>query len=107
MGRISLDSLCGGALLERFSLAMAQIGRNIVDPNTDPEKARSITIKITFKPDKSRRSLKTSIATNISMAPPVADETLMLIGQDLKTGRIEVSEYGNAGQAMAVVGEAV
>ena len=41
MGRISLDSLCGGALLERFSLAMAQIGRNIVDPNTDPEKARS------------------------------------------------------------------
>lgn len=107
MGRISLDSLCGGALLERFSLAMSQIGRNIVDPNTDPEKARSITIKITFKPDKSRRSLKTSIATNISMAPPVADETLMLVGQDLKTGRIEVSEYGNAGQAMAVVGEAV
>jgi hypothetical protein len=34
MGKISLDSLCGGALLERFTLAMAQVGRNIMDPNT-------------------------------------------------------------------------
>lgn len=106
MGRISLDSLCNGALLERFGLAMAQIGRNIVDPNTDPEKARSITIKLTFKPDKSRRSIKTAIATNITLAPPVADETLMLVGQDLKTGRIEVSEYGSTGQTIRVMGEA-
>ena len=45
MGKMSLDRLCGGALLERFSLAMAQIGRNIMDPNTNPEKARTLTIK--------------------------------------------------------------
>lgn len=107
MGAFSLDSLCGGALLERFILAMKQIGGNIVDPNTDPEKARSITIKITFKPDKSRRSVKTSIATNVSLAPPVANETLLLVGQDLKTGRIEVSEYGSQSQGMRIAGEAI
>ena len=107
MGMFSLDSLCGGALLERCILGMRQIGGNIIDPNTDPERARTLTIKLTFKPDKSRRSVKTSIATNVSLAPPVADETLMLVGQDLKSGRVEISEYGSAGQTVRVVGEAV
>lgn len=107
MGRttISLDGFAGGALLERFRLAMVQIGRNIMDPNTDPEKARSITIKITLKPDKSRRSIKTSIATNISLAPPVADETTLLIGKDIRTGRIEMSEYGDMSQSVSMEGE--
>lgn len=105
MPGISLDSLCGGALLERFQLAMAQIGRNIMDPNTNPEKARTLTIKITFKPDKSRKGIKTSIATNISLAPPEADETVMLIGQDLRSGRIEMQEYGDNSQKIQVQGE--
>lgn len=55
MAKISLDSLGGGALIERVNLAMDQIARNIMDPNTDPEKARKITITLTFKTDKSRR----------------------------------------------------
>lgn len=104
---ISLDRLCGGALLERFQLAMAQIGRNIMDPNTPPEKARTLTIKLTFKPDKSRKGIKTSIATNISLAPPEADETMLLIGQDLRTGRIEMNEYGDDSQAISMAGESV
>ena len=87
---ISLDHLCGGALLERFRLAMRQIASNIMDLNTDPEKARTLTMKITFKPDKSRRSIKTSVATNISLAPPMADETVLLAGKDLRTGSIEM-----------------
>lgn len=104
---ISFDRLCGGAALERFSLAMKQVAQNIMDPNTDPEKSRTLTIKLTFKPDKSRKGIKTSIATNISLAPPLADETMLLIGQDIRTGRIEMSEYGNSGQAISVQGESI
>lgn len=105
MPGISLDSLCGGALLERFQLAMAQIGRNIMDPNTNPEKARTLTIKIKFRPDKARKGIKTSIETNISLALPEADETVMLIGQDLRSGRIEMREYGDNSQKIQVQGE--
>lgn len=76
-----------------------------MDPNTNPEKARTLTIKITFKPDKSRKGIKTSIATNISLAPPEADETVMLIGQDLRSGRIEMQEYGDNSQKIQVQGE--
>jgi len=104
---ISLDRLCGGALLERFTLAMSQISRNIMDPNTNPEKARTLTIKLTFKPDKSRQGIKTSVATNITLAPPEADETMMLIGKDHRTGRIEMTEYGDNSQAISIAGESI
>lgn len=97
---ISLDSFCGGAILERFATIIAQVGNNILDPNTDPEKARTITIKLTFKPDKARKGIKTSAALNYTLAPPLVDETLMLIGRDYKTGQIEMSEHGNPGQVM-------
>lgn len=104
---ISFDRLCGGAALERFSLAMAQIARKIMDPNTDPEKNRTLTIKLTFRPDKGRKGIKTSIATNISLAPPLADETMLLIGKDLRSGRIEMTEYGDSSQTISVQEESI
>lgn len=102
---ISLDSMGCGALLERANLALAQVARNIMDPNTDPEKARKVTITLSFKPDKSRRHVKTSMGVNVSLAPPLADETMMLIGQDLKSGRIEMNEYGSNQSPVRVAGE--
>lgn len=36
----------------------------------------------------------------------MADETMLLVGQDLKTGRIEMKEYGNDQSPIRVVGEA-
>ncbi len=104
--RISLDSMGGGALLEKANLAMDQVARNVMDPNTDPERNRKITITLTFKPDKNRRHVKTSLGVNVSLAPPLAEETMMLVGQDLKTGRIEMNEYGDNQQPVRVVGEA-
>ena len=93
---MSLDRFAGGALLERFNLAMRQIVQNIADTNADPQKARTLTIKLTFKPD-AGRSVKTSIATNVSLAPPLADETMMLIGKDARTGTVQMSEIDDAG----------
>lgn len=104
---ISLDRLCGGALLERFTTDMAKIGRNIMDPNTDPEKNRTLTIKLSFKPDRGRRSITTSISTSLSLAPQVADETILLIGQDVRSGRIELTEYGDSSQSVSMAGESI
>lgn len=95
---ISLDEFCGGQVLEKFQLAMSDITRNIMDPNTDPEKNRTLTIKLTFKPSKSRTSIKTTIQTNVSLAPPLADETVLLAGRNIRTGAIEMMEHGNEDQ---------
>lgn len=106
MGRISLDSLCGGVLLEKINMELTKIGRNIVDPNTNPEKARKLTITLTFRPDKTRQMIKTSIDTKVSTAPLEAAETVLMIGQDIRTGKVEISEYGNNKPSYRVVGEA-
>lgn len=37
MAKITFDSIAGGELAERFKIALAQVGRNILDPNMDPE----------------------------------------------------------------------
>ena len=42
MAKITFDTIDGGGLAEQFRLALAQIGRNIIDPNMDPkEKTRA------------------------------------------------------------------
>ena len=33
---ITFDNIAGGELSEKFKMALAQIGRNILDPNMDP-----------------------------------------------------------------------
>lgn len=35
---ITFDNITGGELAAKFPMALAQIGRNILDPNMDPEK---------------------------------------------------------------------
>ena len=104
---ISMDRFKGGALLEVFNRGMRDIAKNIMDPNTDPEKARTLTIKLTFKPDKSRRGIKTLISPNISLAPPLPEETVMLIGQDTRTGNIQMSEIDDQSNAVSVQGSMI
>ena len=43
---ITFDSIGNGGLQEKFNMALRQIGRNILDPNMDPEAAREMTINI-------------------------------------------------------------
>lgn len=50
---IEFDDIGNGELRAKFHIAMARIRNNIMDPNMDPEAARSITINIKFMPDES------------------------------------------------------
>mgnify|MGYP007098455802 CR=1 FL=1 len=70
------------------------MGRNIIDPNMDPEAVRGITIKLKFKPNESG-TIETIYACEAKLAGPKKSKTTFLIGQDVRTGKIEMSEYGN------------
>lgn len=63
-GAIDETALLDGAVEERFQLALAAVLENINDPNTDPEKARTITIKVVFAPDKERRRCAVIVDVN-------------------------------------------
>lgn len=100
---ISFDRLCGNGVLEDFTEELKQIMSNISNPNTDPEKSRALTIKITFKPDKGRRGIKTSVTMKSDLAPRVANETMMLLGKDPRSGRIEMREIGDNSQVISTL----
>ena len=90
---LSFDTIDGGELAAQFKRALAEIGRNIMDPNTDPEATRGMTINFKFKP-----SGTGTIAIEYEVKPKLVGakktKTTFLIGQDAKTGRIEMREYG-------------
>ncbi len=94
MAKISFDSIAGGKLAERFDLALAQIGRNIMDPNMAPEAARGMTINLKFKPQASG-IIDIEFEIKTKLAGFEKDRTTFLIGQDMRSGRIQMSEYGN------------
>lgn len=47
MAKITFDTIDGGGLAEQFRLALAQIGRNIIDPNMDPKEKRGLVVNLT------------------------------------------------------------
>lgn len=77
-----LDDLMGGALTERFTDAIKDVAANIADPNTDPKKARKITLTCTFKPNAERDIAAMDIDVKVAIAPPVPVSTAVIMGVD-------------------------
>lgn len=90
---VDFNSLAGGALREKFNLAIAQIGRDILDPNKDPEAAGGIAITLKFLPKEGIIGVEFDVQTKLAKLNK--DKAVLLIGQDAKTGRVEISEYRN------------
>lgn len=90
---VDFNTLAGGALREKFNLAVAQIGRDILDPNKDPEAARGIVITLKFMPKEGIIGVEFDVQTKLAKLNK--DKAVLLIGQDAKTGRVEISEYRN------------
>ena len=90
---LTFDTMDGGLLAAQFKRALQEIGRNIMDPNTDPEATRGMTINIKFKPS-GTGTIDIQYEVKPKLAGAKKAKTTFLIGQDAKTGRIEIQEYG-------------
>ena len=91
---INLEAMAGGALAEKINQAMEEVARNIQNPNTNPTAKREITVKIKFSPNKSRNVSNTSIAVSTKLAPTEAIDTQISMGIDLRTGELQIAEWG-------------
>jgi len=84
MGReeiVTLETLEGGAVLERFNLALQEVLDNINNPNTEWNVAREIKLKFTIKPNESREVCTVKISSDNKLAPISALNTHMFIGK--------------------------
>ena len=77
---VSLETLNGGAVVERFNIALQEVLDNIIDPNTVATKERSIVLKITLKPDEDRELCAVKITSEAKLAPIAPLGTHFFIG---------------------------
>ena len=90
---IDLEKLAGGAFAEKLNEAITQIGENIQNPNTDAATKRRINITLTFAPNKTRNLVNTTIAVTTKLAATEAIDTQMIMGVNMRTGKLEIAEY--------------
>ena len=80
---MTLTTICGGAVEEKFQQALSDVTRNILDPNTDPKKKRTITIRLTLslsKTDVGAIDVKADVTKKLE--PHKAAKTSLLIDMD-------------------------
>lgn len=99
---INLEKLAGGAFAEKLNEALMQVAENIQNPNTEATTKRGITINIKFTPNKNRQMVSTQISVTTKLAATEAIDTQMIMGVNLKTGKVEVAEYDSTNGQLSI-----
>lgn len=89
---LQLSDLANGAIQEKLNGELDKVFSNIHDPNTPPTVKRTITIKLDFKPDETRKVISLSSDFATKLAPVDGVVTTVLTGKDLSTGKVEAHE---------------
>jgi hypothetical protein len=92
---INLTEFADGAVAERVNIELQKVLENLADPNTDPKKVRTVTVKISMKGDEKRDLANVTVTAATKLAPAKDIETKIVldrdgrgkvVGQELKSG---------------------
>ncbi|PEW64482.1 replication terminator protein [Bacillus cereus] len=92
---IDLNSFADGELVAQFDREFKRVTENMADLNTDPTKARKITVTLTFKGDKKCDVWSCAVQSKSTIVPATEVESKILldydsdgtvIGQELASG---------------------
>ncbi|MGI2748396.1 replication terminator protein [Bacillus cytotoxicus] len=79
---IDLNSLADGAVAEKVDAEFQRVLKNMADPNTDPTKARSITLTLTFKGNKNREIWDCTAKVSSKLVAAKEVESTFIVGRD-------------------------
>jgi hypothetical protein len=82
MQKIELQTIQNGAVLDLFNEELKKVLGNIEDENTAADSGRSITIKVSIKPDKTRRTGEVKVQVSSSLAKIRASESFLFFDKD-------------------------
>ena len=92
--KLTMTTICDGAVQEKVDRALRAVADNILDPNTDPKKKRSITMKIVFQPNEDdREDVAVHVEVTRSLAPEAGVKTQLFIAKDIESGALTVQEH--------------
>ena len=87
-----LDLLMGGAVQERFRIALAEVLANIRDPNTRATEKRSITLTLTLAPYATRDTAQMDVTVKTKLAAAAPAETTVYLAYSLVTASEKVDQ---------------
>lgn len=92
--KLTLTNICSGAVQEKIDRAIRAVAENILDPNTDPKKKRSITLKVYFAPNENdREDVTVTAEVTKSLAPEAGVRTQLFLAKDISSGALKVQEH--------------
>lgn len=84
--RLTLSNVGHGAAIELYDQELRKVLENILDPNTEPESIRSITLRIKFAPTKDRVEVAVGVEADSKLAPFKGAGSLAFVGR--KNGEV-------------------
>lgn len=93
MDKKSIIEMSQGAIVERIDYEMSKLIDNVLDPNTDPKKKRTLTVKIDVTPDAERQNLRTDISVVAKLQPtnPISVPLYLTTDTDGEAAAIEMT----------------
>lgn len=88
---LNLGEMAQGAFMEQFNIELKKVLANIADPNTDPKKARKITLTAILKADENRDVVDFEVQSKASLIPAKPIATKIIIDRD-KDGSVVAAE---------------
>ncbi len=70
MLELNVATLSQGGAVERFQDELSRVIANITDPNTPAKKTRTVTLKMTIKPNEQRNMAEVLVSTSSTVCPP-------------------------------------
>lgn len=98
-----LEDMNGGVVKDLWPDALAEILENIGDENTPAQSTREINLKISFKPTKTRDSAYTTVEMKTKLAPPKANESVILLSNDGKVTKAYARQHDPEQMGLEVV----
>lgn len=96
MRHFNLEEFANGAFTEQVNRALKEVTENIQDPNTDATAARKVTVTITLKANEQRNFVATGVVTKTTLAPALGAVTVLNMGKDIATGKVDAYEIGSS-----------
>jgi hypothetical protein len=82
MKQVDLSTMKGGQIIDMFNEELKKVLANIADANVKPDESRKITIELSIKPDKSRRTAQTKIDVHSKLASVKPSEGLLFFDEN-------------------------
>ncbi|GGB41557.1 replication terminator protein [Lentibacillus populi] len=79
---VDLNEFADGAFAARFNEELQKALDNIADPNTDPKKARTVTVQVKLYGDERRDVVSASVVAKSKLLPAKEADTKLLMGAD-------------------------